>query len=205
MSPAAKKVKKITSPRSPPAPEELPVPNFEDVPMPPLEHMPADDPAPPKRKKPPKVAEEEDEDDYEEEEGDSGDDLDRSEEDEDEEDEEDEEEGEEDWISSDEEEEETFADWQLVERKDGANKVVASGDGSYRFLLDVAICVARRGGSVKRTKTSLVVEGSAKMYLRINSDDDSDMVKSLYADVVASKGSELVSESTLVGYLLTKV
>ena len=43
------------------------------------------------------------------------------------------------------------------------------------------------------------------MYLRINSDDDSDMVKSLYADVVASKGSELVSESTLVGYLLTKV
>ena len=78
-----------------------------------------------------------------------------------------------------------------------------SADSAYRFLLDAAVAVARLGGSVKRTKTSVVVESSdRKRYVRISSQDDATLTKQLYADVVASRGSELCSESILIAFLL---
>ena len=197
----------------PPAAETI----EEDVPMPMMPPAPgARGQAPPPE---PDFEDEEDETDEdfdgEGEEGEEG----HEENEDDEEEEEEEEEGEEeedgeedDWITSDEEdEEEIFLDWQLIQRQEGgaaANRVLIGGDAAYRFLLDVAVAVARHGGSVKRTKTSVVIEGSSQLgqnrYLRVNSAEDTELTKSLYADVVASRGSELCSEAQLVGYLLSK-
>ena len=80
-------------------------------------------------------------------------------------------------------------DWYVVNRTPSGGVVTEEGDCPWRFALDTCISMARKGGLVKRTKTSVYVErnasaNGAKCYIKFTSSQDKELPKALYSAVV---------------------